>query len=99
MNKDKPKAVALRYDGTSAPKVTAKGEGKVAEKIIEAAKDHGIPIQKNEELTNLLSKVRLNQEIPKSLYHAVAQILVFLYHINRKNNPTSPDKNPPNSKK
>jgi flagellar biosynthesis protein len=82
MKKDKPKAVALRYDGTSAPKVTAKGEGLIAKKIIETAKEHGIPLQKNEELTGLLSKVRLNTEIPRSLYTAVAQILVFLYHVN-----------------
>lgn len=84
MKKDKPKAVALRYDGTSAPKVTAKGEGLIAKKIIETAQEHGIPMQKNEELTGLLSKVRLNAEIPRSLYTAVAQILVFLYHVNGK---------------
>ena len=84
MKKNKPKAVALRYDGTSAPRVTAKGEGLIAQKIIDTASEHGIPIQKNEDLTNLLAKVRLNDEIPKALYHAVAQILVFLYHVNGK---------------
>ena len=85
MKKDKPKAVALRYDGKSAPRVTAKGEGMVAEKIIETAKKHGIPLQKDEQLTGLLSKVKLNSEIPRALYAAVAQILVFLYHVNGKN--------------
>jgi flagellar biosynthesis protein len=82
--KEKKKAVALRYDGKSAPRVTAKGEGLIAQKIIETAKEHGIPLQKNDELTALLSKVRLNDEIPRSLYQAVAQILVFLYHVNGK---------------
>lgn len=82
--KDKKKAVALRYDGKSAPRVTAKGEGLIAQKIIDTAKEHGIPLQKNDELTALLSKVRLNAEIPRSLYQAVAQILVFLYHVNGK---------------
>ncbi len=82
MKKNKTKAVALRYDGTSAPRVTAKGEGFVAQKIIETAQEHGIPLEKNEELTTLLSKVRLNDEIPRALYAAVAQILVFLYHVN-----------------
>lgn len=81
----KQKAVALRYDGKSAPRVTAKGEGKVAQKIIETAQIHGVPLQKNDELTSLLSKVRLNEEIPRALYQAVAQILVFLYHVNGKN--------------
>ena len=84
MKKPKQKAVALKYDGNSAPRVTAKGEGKIAEKIIETALASGIPLQKNDELTALLSKVRLNDEIPKALYQAVAQILVFLYHVNGK---------------
>ena len=84
MKKTKQKAVALKYDGNSAPRVTAKGEGKIAEKIIETALASGIPLQKNDELTALLSKVRLNDEIPKALYQAVAQILVFLYHVNGK---------------
>lgn len=86
MKKTKQKAVALKYNGSSAPKVTAKGEGLVAQKIIETALANGVPLQKNEELTALLSKVRLNEEIPKSLYQAVAQILVFLYHVNSKKN-------------
>lgn len=84
MKETKPKAVALRYDGKSAPRVTAKGEGHIAQKIIDTAKEHGIPMEKNEELTSLLSKVRLNAEIPRALYAAVAQILVFLYHVNGK---------------
>jgi flagellar biosynthesis protein len=84
MKKNKTKAVAIRYDGGSAPRVTAKGEGLIAQKIIDTAKANGIPLQKNEELTTLLSKVRLNEEIPRALYQAVAQILVFLYHINGK---------------
>lgn len=83
--KEKKKAVALRYDGKSAPRVTAKGEGHIAQKIIDTAKEHHIPLQKNDELTTLLSKVRLNDEIPRSLYQAVAQILVFIYHVNGKN--------------
>ena len=85
MKEHKTKAVALRYDGASAPRVTAKGEGLIAEKIIETAKANNIPLQKNDELTTLLSKVRLNDEIPRALYQAVAQILVFLYHVNGKN--------------
>jgi flagellar biosynthesis protein len=85
MKKTKTKAVALRYDGVSAPRVTAKGEGYIADKIIETAKANNIPLQKNDELTTLLSKVRLNAEIPRALYQAVAQILVFLYHVNGTN--------------
>lgn len=84
MKKDKTIAVALRYDGTSVPRVTAQGEGVIAKQIIATAKEHGIPLEQNEELTTLLSGVRINEEIPKSLYVAVAQILAFLYYVDEK---------------
>ncbi|KTD33238.1 flagellar protein FlhB [Legionella nautarum] len=81
MKKDKTQAIALHYNGKSAPRVTAKGEGMIAEQIINAAKKHGIPLQKNEELTALLSEVKLSAEIPPKLYLAVAQLLAFLYYL------------------
>lgn len=84
MKKPKTQAIALRYDGSSAPRVTAKGEGRIAKQIIAKAKEHGIPVQQNEELTALLAKVHINEEIPKDLFIAVAQILAFLYHIDAK---------------
>ena len=84
MKKKNPLAIALQYDGRSVPKVTAKGEGIIARQIIAAAKEHGIPLEQNEELTALLSGIRLNEEIPKSLYIAVAQILAFIYYVNDK---------------
>ena len=84
MKKNNPVAIALQYDGISAPKVTAKGEGIIAQQIIAAAKEHGIPLEQNEELTALLSGIHLNEEIPKSLYIAVAQILAFIYYVNDK---------------
>jgi flagellar biosynthesis protein len=84
MKKDIPQAVALRYDGKGAPRVTASGEGLIAKQIIATAQKHGIPLEQNEELTALLSGVRINDEIPKSLYLAVAQILAFLYYVDGK---------------
>ncbi|WED43269.1 EscU/YscU/HrcU family type III secretion system export apparatus switch protein [Legionella cardiaca] len=84
MKKDKLQAVALRYDGKSAPKVTAKGEGAIAQQIIKIAKEHGVPLQHDEQLTALLAQVNLNKEIPPNLYVAVAQLLAFLYYINEK---------------
>lgn len=78
-------AVSLEYEGSSAPKVTAKGRGYIAEEIIQAAKEHNIPIQSDPELVNLLSQVELNQEIPEALYEAVAQVLIFAYQISGKN--------------
>ncbi|MDH5547096.1 MAG: EscU/YscU/HrcU family type III secretion system export apparatus switch protein [Gammaproteobacteria bacterium] len=75
-------AVALRYDGDSAPRVIAKGEGHIAEKIIEIAEEHGIVLYQDSELVKLLSKLDLNEEIPNNLYHAVAAVLAFVYRIN-----------------
>lgn len=83
MNKDK-QAIALHYDGKTAPKVIAKGEGVIAEQIIEAARAHGIPLETDEELTALLAQVKLSEEIPPALYVAVAQLLTFLYYLNNK---------------
>ncbi len=84
MKKHKTQAVALHFDGQSAPRVTAKGEGRIAKEIIKTAQEHGIPLEKNEELTALLSRVRINDEIPSQLYIAVAQVLAFLYYVNDK---------------
>lgn len=84
MKKNKTQAIALRYTGKSAPRVTAKGDGFIAEQMIKAAQAHGVPIQQDEELTALLANVRLNEEIPPKLYVAVAQLLSFLYYLNGK---------------
>ena len=62
MKDEKPVAVALHYDGTSAPRVTASGKGVTARQIIATAKEHGIPLEKDEELTRLLSNVQIRAE-------------------------------------
>jgi len=79
-----PLAVALRYDGTRAPVVTAKGEGFVAEEILRLAREHDIPIRDEPDLVRVLSKVRLGEEIPRSLYVAVAQVIAFAYALKGK---------------
>jgi len=84
MKKDITQAIALLYDGHSAPRVTAKGDGLVAERIIAIARENGIPLHKDEELTSLLAQVKLNDEIPPKLYVTVAQLLTFLYYLNGK---------------
>lgn len=74
------KAVALRYEsGERAPKVVASGAGEVARRIIELAEQHGVPIQQNDSLVEILSKLNINYEIPPETYQAVAEILAFLY--------------------
>ncbi|RJQ24037.1 MAG: flagellar biosynthesis protein FlhB [Nitrospiraceae bacterium] len=85
--KEKPlKSAALKYTHGKdpAPVLIAKGRGKVAEKIIEAAKAHGIPIHEDGELVEFLSMLDLYREIPPELYRAVAEILAFIYSIKRK---------------
>ncbi|WP_434512340.1 EscU/YscU/HrcU family type III secretion system export apparatus switch protein [Desulfitobacterium sp. AusDCA] len=79
-----PKAVALSYDGTGAPKVTARGTGELAKKIIEIAQAEGIPIQKNETLVDALVQIDLNREIPPQLYVAVAEILALIYKLDSR---------------
>ncbi len=83
---NKKKAVALKYERKkdNAPKIIAKGQGLVAEKIIEIAKENGIHIEENPELVEVLSKLDLYQEIPEELYKAVAEILVFIYKMRGK---------------
>lgn len=81
MKNEKTQAIALRYDGTSAPRVTAKGEGLIAQQIIAIGKEHSISLEQNVELTALLSRLHVNDEIPRELYTAVAQILAFLYYM------------------
>lgn len=79
--KPRPKAVALTYQPTKseAPIVTAKGQGKVAENIVEIAKQHGIPIKEDTSLVEVLSQLDLEQQIPVELYQLVAEILSSVY--------------------
>jgi flagellar biosynthesis protein len=74
--KNLSRAVALRY--------TPKGSGPVAEKIIALAKEHGIPIQEDRALVQVLSQLDFYEEIPPSIYGLVAEILAFIYSLNQK---------------
>jgi flagellar biosynthesis protein len=84
--KQSQKAVALRYTPHQdrAPKVTAKGSGLVAQKIIDLARQHGIPIKEDPALVQILAQLDLNQEVPPSIYVIVAEILAFVYSLNQK---------------
>ena len=78
-----PLAVALHYDRTGAPRVVAKGKGAIGARIIEVAKEHGVPIEENEVLAGALSNVELGDEIPAELYKAVAEVLVFVLRLTK----------------
>lgn len=77
-------AVALKYDGKNAPKVTAKGEGFTAQQILAIAEKHNIPLQNEPELARILAQVPLGDEIPQQLYIAVAEVIAFAYFISGK---------------
>ncbi|QPJ66011.1 MAG: EscU/YscU/HrcU family type III secretion system export apparatus switch protein [Candidatus Nitrohelix vancouverensis] len=79
-------AVTLKYDAQKdeAPRVTAKGKGGVAEKIIELARQNGIPIKEDPDLTSVLSQIDVGKDIPPSLYKVVAELLTFVYQVNKK---------------
>jgi len=77
--KPDPRAVSLKYDGKDAPRVTAKGEGKLAEQILNIAREHGIPLHEDPDLVNLLAKLELGEEIPRALYVAIAEVIAFAY--------------------
>jgi flagellar biosynthesis protein len=78
------KAVALRYDTDQdkTPKIIGKGKGLIAEKIIEIAKEQGIPIHQDSDLVEVLSRLNINQDIPEETYLVVAEILAFIYRTN-----------------
>ena len=72
-------AVALRYDGKNAPKVTAKGERLLADQIIAAAEQARVPLYPDRELAMVLSQIPLNEEVPDNLYKAIAEVIAFAY--------------------
>ena len=78
-------AVSLQYKKgrNAAPKVTAKGQGWVAENIIKMAHENNIPIREDKDLLNLLSEIDVGQEVPESLYKVVAELLAWVYQLNQ----------------
>jgi flagellar biosynthesis protein len=79
------KAAAMRFrTGTDhAPLVVAKGRGKLAEKIIAVAQANQVPLVEDPGLVQVLEALDVNTEIPSELYHAVAEVLVFVYRMNQ----------------
>jgi flagellar biosynthesis protein len=79
------RAVALRYEPGSehAPRVVAKGDGRLAERILAFAREHGVAVREDRDLLELLA-CDVGEEIPVELYDAVARILTCLYTLNRK---------------
>ncbi len=81
-----PLAIALAYAEGSreAPRVTAKGRGVVAEKIVALAEEHGVVIESDPVLAEALSRVELDDTIPLELYEATAIVIGFVLHVAAK---------------
>ena len=84
--KQQRRAAALSYDRVRdrAPKVVAKGRGKMADRIVAAAREHGVPLVEDRNLVQMLEVLDLDTEIPPELYQAVAEVLAFIYKMNRR---------------
>jgi len=77
------KAVALKYEEGSAPRVRAKGRGKLAERIVREALATGVPVHQDDVLADALYVLELDAEIPPELYRAVAAVLAFVLSLEK----------------
>lgn len=78
------KAIALSYEEQMhAPKVVAKGTEHIAERILEEALKHDIPIRQDETLMTLLDAVQVSEQIPEELYGVIAELFAFLYRLDQ----------------
>jgi flagellar biosynthesis protein len=83
------RATALRYRSgdDAAPQVVATGSGLIAERIVEIAREQGLPVREDPALAEALSRLQLEQEIPPELFVAVAEVLVWAYGLDKKKRP------------
>jgi flagellar biosynthesis protein len=85
MKKNAPRqAIALTYDGQSAPVLTAKGDDELAETILAIARQYEVPIYENAELVRLLARLELGDAIPEQLYRCIAEIIAFAWYLKGK---------------
>jgi len=86
MNNHTPprQAIALKYDGSHAPTLTAKGDDELAEAILKIARDYEVPIYENAELVKLLARMELGDSIPEELYRTIAEIIAFAWKLKGK---------------
>ena len=82
----KQSAVALSYDEqqNAAPVIVASGSGYIANKIVEVATEHNVPVYEDNSLATLLTQMELGQEIPPELYQSIIDI--YVYFLNYANN-------------
>lgn len=81
-----PIAAALRYDPVegSAPRLLAKGSGPVAEEILRIARENDVPLRSDPALAGALATLDIGAQIPSELFRTVAEVLAFVYGLERK---------------
>ena len=84
MSKKPRQAIALSYDGASAPNLTAKGDDELAEAILAIAREYEVPIYENADLVRLLARLELGDAIPEPLYRTIAEIIAFAWYLKGK---------------
>ena len=89
---NRPKAAALKYDGKNSPKLIAKGEGEIAKEIVAIAEQNDVHIHYDPLLLDVLSHLEMGDEIPETLYLAVAKIIAFAYYLQGKHPDRKPSK-------
>ncbi len=78
------KSAALTYSGEGAPRLVAKGEGELADRIKATAEEFGVPVVEEAGLVQMLCQIPLGDEIPPALYVAVAEVLAHVFRINNR---------------
>jgi len=78
------KSAALTYSGEGAPRLVAKGEGELADRIKATAEEYGVPVVEEADLVQMLCQIPLGDEIPPALYVAVAEVLAHVFRINNR---------------
>ena len=82
---ERKRATALSYrkGDEAAPKILAQGQGLIADKILELAREAGVPIREDAALVNALESLDVGMEVPEDLYVAVAEALAWAYRLDR----------------
>jgi flagellar biosynthesis protein len=73
------RAIALEYGLRATPALIAKGDGEMAQLILEEAKRQGVYIAQDPRLVDMLGQLDVNQDIPENLFVAVGVILSWVY--------------------
>ena len=84
-DKENLQAIAIKYDSEQkkAPTIVASGRGKIAKQILTLAEENKIPMMEDPKLSKLLSALKIKSEIPANLFKVVAEILAFIFYLEK----------------